>query len=67
LDTQANVYGKLKLFLRKDRREIANQEFKTQGIEVGNDVRRFAEARQEKRSPILVQIYLGFVLQSIWL
>jgi hypothetical protein len=31
--TQANVYGKLKLFLREDRREAANQGLKTQGIE----------------------------------
>jgi hypothetical protein len=36
--TQANVYGELKLFLRKGREEIANQGLKTQGIEAGNDV-----------------------------
>jgi hypothetical protein len=46
---------------------MANQGLKTQGIEAENDFSRFAEARQEKRSSILVQIYLGFVLQSIWL
>jgi hypothetical protein len=65
--TPANFYGKLQLFLKKDRREIANQGLKTQGIESENDFRRFAEARQEKRSPKLIQIYLGFILQSIWL
>jgi hypothetical protein len=63
--TQANVYGKLKLFLRKDKREIANLGLKTQGIEAGNDRRIFSDTRQGKISPILVQIYLGFVLQSI--
>jgi hypothetical protein len=62
--TQANIYGKLKLFLKKKTGEIANQGLRTQGIETGNDVRRFAEAGQEKRSPKLVQFYLGFVLQS---
>jgi hypothetical protein len=36
--TQANVYRKLKLFLRKDREEIASQGLKTQGIEAENDI-----------------------------
>jgi hypothetical protein len=45
---------------------MANQGLKTQGIEAENGFSRFAEVRQEKRSPILVQIYLDFVLQLIW-